>query len=148
MELRQLEYFVAVAEEANFTRAAARLHVAQPGVSALIRQLERELGQELLDRSARTVRLTEAGAAVLAYAREALGAVSGARLAVDEITGLVRGRVAVGMVVACSSVDLVDLLADFHRDHPAVAISLSEADSDVLVDAIRAGQLDLAFVGL
>jgi DNA-binding transcriptional LysR family regulator len=148
MELRQLEYFVAVAEEANFTRAAARLHVAQPGVSAQIRQLERELGQELLDRSARTVRLTEAGAAVLAYAREALGAVSGARLAVDEITGLVRGRVAVGMVVACSSVDLVDLLADFHRDHPAVAISLSEADSDVLVDAIRAGQLDLAFVGL
>ena len=148
MELRQLEYFVAVAEEASFTRAAARLHVAQPGVSAQIRQLERELGQELLDRSARTVRLTEAGAAVLVYAREALGAASGARLAVDELSGLIRGHVAVGMVVACSSFDLVDLLADFHRDHPGVAIMLSEANTDELVEALRAGRLDLAFVGL
>jgi DNA-binding transcriptional LysR family regulator len=148
MELRQLEYFVAVAEEANFTRAAARLHVAQPGVSAQIRQLERELGQELLDRSARTVRLTEAGAAVLVYAREALGAASGARLAVDELSGLVRGRVAVGMVVACASIDLVDLLADFHRDYPGVAITLAEANTYELVEALRVGQLDLAFVGL
>src|SRR5207302_438408 len=64
MELRQLEYFVAVAEEASFTRAAARVHVAQPGVSAQIRRLERELGQELLDRSGRSVRVTEAGAVV------------------------------------------------------------------------------------
>jgi DNA-binding transcriptional LysR family regulator len=148
MELRQLEYFVAVAEEASFTRAAARLHVAQPGVSAQIRQLERELGQELLDRSARTVRLTAAGAAVLVHAREALGAASSARLAVDELSGLIRGHVAVGMVVACSSVDLVDLLADFHRDHPGVAITLSEANTDELVDALRLGGLDLAFVGL
>ena len=148
MELRQLEYFVAVAEEASFTRAAARLNVAQPGVSAQIRQLERELGQELLDRSARTVRLTEAGAVVLSYAREALGAVSGAQLAVDELSGLVRGHVAVGMVVACSSIDLVDLLADFHRDHPGVAITLTEANTDALIEALRAGRLDLAFVGL
>jgi DNA-binding transcriptional LysR family regulator len=71
MELRQLEYFVTVAEEANFTRAAAKLQVAQPGVSAQIRRLERDLGQELLDRSGRSVRLTEVGAAVLPYARAA-----------------------------------------------------------------------------
>src|SRR6266536_1762639 len=106
MELRQLEYFVTVAEEASFTKAAAKVHVAQPGVSAQVRRLERELGQDLLDRSGRTVRLTEVGAAVLPYARAALGAVAGARLAVDELTGLVRGHVAVGMVVACSSLDL------------------------------------------
>ena len=148
MELRQLEYFVAVAEEANFTKAAARVHVAQPGVSAQIRRLERELGQDLLDRSGRTVRLTEVGAAVLPYARAALAAVAGARLAVDELTGLVRGRVAVGMVVACSSVDLPDLLADFHRDHPAVEITLSEANSDRLLAALQDGQLDMALVGL
>ncbi|KOG56021.1 LysR family transcriptional regulator, partial [Streptomyces varsoviensis] len=80
MELRQLEYLVAVVEEASFTKAAARLHVAQPGVSAQVRQLERELGQSLLDRSGRTVRPTEAGAAVLPYARAALAAVDGARL--------------------------------------------------------------------
>jgi DNA-binding transcriptional LysR family regulator len=74
-------YFVTVVEEANFTRAAARLHVAQPGVSAQVRRLERELGEELLDGAGRTVRLTEMGAAVLPYARAALGAVSGARAA-------------------------------------------------------------------
>src|SRR3954466_14927911 len=123
MELRQLEYFVTVVEEAGFTRAAARLHVAQPGVSAQIRRLERELGQELLDRSGRSVRLTEVGAAVLPYARAALAAVDGVPLAVDERTGLLRGQVAIGTVTS-HSFDLPGLLADFHEDHPAVQITL------------------------
>jgi len=148
MELRQLQYFVAVVDEGGFTRAAARLHVAQPGVSAQIRRLERELGQELLDRSDRTVRVTEVGAAVLPHARAALAALAEVRLAVDERSGLVRGRVAVGMVVACSSLDLPALLADFHREHPGVEITLIEANSDGLVQALQAGQLDLALVGL
>src|SRR5438270_8481792 len=115
MELRQLEYFVAVAEERNFTRAAERVHVAQPGVSAQIRRLERELGQELLDRSGRAVRLTEVGSAVLPYARAALAAVEGARLAVDELTGLLRGHVRVGMVTSHDE-DVPGLLAAFHDD--------------------------------
>jgi len=148
MELRQLEYFVTVVDQASFTRAAEELHVAQPGVSAQIRQLEREFGQELLDRSGRTVRPTQAGEAVLRYAREALGAADGARHAVDELSGMVRGRVAVGMVVACSSIDLADLLAEYHRDHPGVEISLSEADSADLIDRLLAGRLDMAFIGL
>lgn len=101
MELHELEYLVAVAEEASFTRAAGRVHVAQPGVSAQIRRLEREFGEELFDRSGRTVRLTEVGSAVLPYARAALRAVDAARLAADELTGLVSGRVMVGMVTAC-----------------------------------------------
>src|SRR5690348_13561504 len=100
MELHQLEYFVAVAEEANFTRGAARVHVAQPGVSAQIRQLERELGEDLLDRSARAVRLTKVGAAVLPYARAALASADGARQVVAELAGLLRGHVAVGMLTA------------------------------------------------
>src|SRR4029453_15318546 len=104
MELHQLEYLVAVAEEASFTNAAARVHVAQPGVSAQIRRLERELGLTLFDRSGRAVRLTEAGEAVLPYARAALEAVAGARLAADELSGLLRGHVDVGMIVACGSV--------------------------------------------
>ena len=148
MELRQLEYFVAVADEASFTRAAEKLHVAQPGVSAQIRQLERELGQDLFDRSGRTVRVTDVGAAVLGYARDALGAASGARLAVDEFAGLIRGRVAVGMVIACSSFDLTDLLASFHREFPSVEIALSEANSDELVSRLQTGQLDLAYIAL
>jgi DNA-binding transcriptional LysR family regulator len=150
MELRQLEYFVTVVEEANFTRAAARLHVAQPGVSAQIRRLERELGEELLDRSGRTVRLTEVGAAVLPYARAALGAVSGARDAVTEFTGLVRGHVTVGMISSMSTHDvgLPELLAGFHRQHPAVEITLSEAGSGPLLDGLRAGRVDVAFAGL
>ncbi|MCQ4041209.1 LysR family transcriptional regulator [Streptantibioticus rubrisoli] len=148
MELRQLEYFVAVAEEAGFTRAAARVHVAQPGVSAQIRRLERELGQELFDRSGRTVRLTEVGAAVLPYARAALDAVAGVRLAVDELTGLVRGRVAVGVVASSAALDLPDLLAGFHQRHPDVEITLCEANSDRLVESLLAGRLDIAFIGL
>jgi len=147
MELRQLEYFVTVSEEASFTRAAAKLHVAQPGVSAQVRQLERELGQALLDRSGRTVRLTEVGAAVLPYARAALASVSGARLAVDELAGLMRGHVAVGMVTSCPAAELPDLLAGFHRDHPAVEITLAEGNSDRLLEALRAGRLDMALIG-
>ncbi len=148
MELRQLEYFIAVVEEASFTKAAARMHVAQPGVSAQIRQLERELGVELLDRSGRSMRPTEAGVAVLTHARAAIAAVGGARLAADELAGLVRGRVAVGMVLACGALEVPTILASFHRTHPGVAITLSEANSDELIEAVRAGDLDLAWVGL
>ncbi len=150
MELRQLRYFVTVVEEANFTRAAERLRVAQPGVSAQVRRLERELGEDLLDRSGRTVRPTEVGAAVLPYARAALNAVADVRAAVDEFTGLVRGHVTVGMVSSMSThaVDLPGLLSGFHRRHPQVEITLSEAGSGVLLDGLRAGRLDVAFVGL
>jgi DNA-binding transcriptional LysR family regulator len=148
MELRQLEYLVAVSAEASFTKAAAKLHVAQPGVSAQVRQLERELGQALLDRSGRTVRPTEVGTAVLPYARAALRAVAGVRLAVDELAGLVRGHVVVGMVTSCLSlVDLPKLLADFHRHYPDVEITLSEDNSDRLLDSLHAGRLDMAVVG-
>jgi DNA-binding transcriptional LysR family regulator len=123
------------------------MHVAQPGVSAQVRRLERELGQDLLDRSGRSVRLTGAGTAVLPYARAALAAVAGARLVVNELTGLVRGHVAVGMVTGCTSLELTSLLAGFHHDHPGVEISLSEANSDRLIQDIQDGQLDLAWIG-
>jgi DNA-binding transcriptional LysR family regulator len=147
MELHQLEYFAAVAEEANFTRAAARVHVAQPGVSAQVRRLERELGHALFDRSGRSVRLTDVGAAVLPHARAALDAVARARLAVDDLAGLVRGQVAVGMVSGCGSPVLAELLARFHGQYPGIDIALSEANSDRLVEALLGGRLDLALIG-
>jgi DNA-binding transcriptional LysR family regulator len=148
MELRQLEYFVAVAETANFTRAAERVHISQPGVSAQIRALEHELGQPLFDRSGKTVRLTEAGTVVLPHARAALAAGNSVREAVDELAGLVHGQVAVGMVTACGFQGLFDELADFHAAHPGIDIALSEDTSDILVDAVRSGRLDLALVGI
>jgi DNA-binding transcriptional LysR family regulator len=148
MELRQLEYLVAVAEEAGFTRAAARLHVAQPGVSAQIRQLERELGEPLFDRTGRTVRLTEVGRAVLPYARAALAAVAGMRQVVDEFTGLLRGHVVMGGVTAPSVLRLADMLADFHELHPAVEVSLVETAPGALADGLRSGRFDLGLLGL
>ncbi|MFI8931053.1 LysR family transcriptional regulator [Streptomyces sp. NPDC053474] len=149
MELRQLRYFLTVVEEANFTRAAARLHVAQPGVSAQVRQLERELGQRLLDRSGRTVTVTEAGAAVLPYARAALAAVEGMRQTADEFTGLLRGRVTIGVVSGSATgvFGVAELLADFHDDHPHVEIALTEDTSERMLAALRAGELDIALVG-
>jgi DNA-binding transcriptional LysR family regulator len=147
MELRQLAYFVAVVEEASFTKAAERMHVAQPGVSAQIRQLEREFGQELLDRSGRTVKATEAGITVLPFARAALRAVDGAKLAVDELAGLVRGHVAIGMVTS-HNVDIPGMLESFNKDHPAVEITLAEAHSSTLIEDVRTGGLDAAIIGV
>ena len=147
MELRQLEYFVAVAEEANFTRAAERIRVAQPAVSAQIQRLEREVGQSLLDRSRRAVRLTAAGEAALPYARAALAAVADIHVAVDELTQLVRGTVTIGTVTT-HSVDIPSLLADFHAEHPSVEITLSTDSSDALIDKVRTGQLDTAIVSV
>jgi DNA-binding transcriptional LysR family regulator len=147
MELRQLEYFVAVAEEANFTRAAERVHISQSGVSAQVRQLERELGQTLLDRSGRSVRLTEVGAAVLPFARAALDAAANARLTVDQLAGLVRGQVEVGMVNGCALPVVAELLAEFHRLYPGVGIALTEDGSDRLLELLHTGRLDLALIG-
>ncbi|WP_328301938.1 LysR substrate-binding domain-containing protein [Streptomyces sp. NBC_00435] len=147
MELRQLEYFVAVAEEQNFTRAAERVHISQSGVSAQIRRLEQELGAELFDRSGRTATLTTAGQAALEHARTALAATGALAQAVGEVSGLIRGRLTVGMVVGCTVTPLFDALADFHRAHPGVEIALLEDNSDRLVRAVRTGALDLALIG-
>ncbi|WP_460105007.1 LysR family transcriptional regulator [Streptomyces sp. YKOK-J1] len=147
MDLRQLEYFVAVAEEQNFTRAAERVHISQSGVSAQIRQLERELGAELFDRSARTVTLTVAGKAALEHARSALAAAGAVGQAVGEVTGLIRGRLTVGMVIGCTLTPLFDALATFHQAHPGVEISLVEDSSDRLIEKVRASTIDLALIG-
>jgi DNA-binding transcriptional LysR family regulator len=148
MELRQLEYFVAVAEEANFTRAAERVHISQSGVSAQVRALETELGAELFDRSARTARLTAAGMAALAHARAALDAADAVRHAVDDVNGLVRGRLTIGMITGCEVTPLFDALAAFRRAHPAIEMALQEDNSDRLIENVRSGSADIALVGV
>jgi DNA-binding transcriptional LysR family regulator len=147
MELRQLEYFVAVAEDANFTRAAQRVHVSQSGVSAQIRQLERDLGAPLIDRSGRVATLTAAGAAALPHARAALAAAAAVRQVVDDVTGLLTGRIVVGMVTACTIAPLFDALGAFHLAHPGIEIALVEGNSDWLVEQVRTGAADMALIG-
>ncbi|MFC4373132.1 LysR family transcriptional regulator [Nocardia halotolerans] len=150
MELRQLRYFVTVVDEGGFTRAAQRLHLTQPGLSAQIRQLERELGQRLLDRGARTVTPTEVGAAVLTHARAALAAADRIGETVQEFTGLLRGQVRLGVIsgAADGEFDIAGVLADFHHDHPGVAISLTEDTSERMLAAVERDELDIALVSL
>jgi len=150
MELRQLECFVAVAEEASFTRAAARMHVVQSAVSATIASLERELGATLLERTSRKVRLTEAGRALLEPARAALVAARTARDAVGTATGTIGGTLRLGTMSSLAGLDLPRLLGTFHRRHRDVEVRLAtSADGSLgLVQALGSGHLDAAFVSL
>jgi DNA-binding transcriptional LysR family regulator len=146
VELRQLEYFVAVAEERHFTRAAARMHVAQSGLSASIRSLERELGASLFVRNTRSVELTDEGHALLTEARHTLAGVAAAKDAVAAVQGLLRGTLAVGTLQCLGAVDLPAILARFHAAHPGVEIRLRQGGSTDLIERVRTGDLDLAFV--
>ena len=150
MELRQLQYLVDVIDEGSFTKAAAKAFVAQPGVSAQVRRLERELALTLLDRSGTTVTPTEAGEAILPFARAALNAVAGVRQTADAFAGLVRGHLTVGMVTSISTprVDVPALIAGFHGPQPGIEVTLVEAPSGQLVGALRGGRVDVALIGL
>ena len=147
MELRQLEHFLAVAEERHFTRAAQRLHIVQSGLSASIRSLERELDAALFLRSTRRVELTQAGHALLGEARRTLAAAQAAKDAVAAVQGLLRGRLAVGtMQILPPSVDLLAVLGRFHARHPGVELRLRQAGTGTLLDWVRDARLDLALV--
>ena len=147
MELRQLEHFVAAAEERHFTRAARRLHIVQSGLSASIRSLERELGAPLFVRSTRRVELTQAGLALLPEARRTLAAAAAAGDAVAAVQGLLRGTLAVGtMQILPPAVDLVAVLGRFHAEHPGVELRLRQAGTGTLLEEVAAGALDLALV--
>ncbi|MEO7122073.1 MAG: LysR family transcriptional regulator [Lacisediminihabitans sp.] len=152
MELRQLECFVAVAEEANFTRAAGRLHVVQSAVSATIVTLERELNTQLLERTSRRVVLTEAGRTLLPKARATLAAAREARDAVDAVNGIIGGTLRVGTLSSLGVFDLAALLGVFHREYPTVSLHLetvgSGDGSPGLIDELVGGRLDVAFVSL
>ncbi len=125
------------------------MHISQSGVSAQIKQLELELGATLIDRSAgRRIKPTAAGAAVLEHARIAISATQAVRQAVDDVTGLIRGRLVIGMVIGCTLGPLFEALAALHRDHPGIEIALTEDNSDRLIADLRSGDADLALVGI
>jgi DNA-binding transcriptional LysR family regulator len=148
VELRHLEYFVAVAEEQHFTRAAKRMRVAQSGLSASIRALERELDAELFVRHTRRVELTDAGQALLTEAHRTLASAAAARDAVAAVRGLLRGSLAVGTEQCLGVIDLPPLIAAFRRAHPGVEVQLRYAGSGHLIEQVRLGRLNAAFVAL
>jgi DNA-binding transcriptional LysR family regulator len=149
MDLRQLEYVVAVAEELSFTRAAARCHIVQSGLSFQIAKLERELGMVIFERTSRTVRLSPAGEALLPYARRALSAVESARSELAAMSGVVRGTLRIGVIpVNHGSIDLPALLQAYHRRYPEVDVVVSDVGSLTMVSMIQAGDLDAAILGL
>jgi len=150
MELRQLEYFVAVAEERSFTAAAVRLYVVQSAVSAAIKSLERELGVTLLERTSRRVALTDAGAALLPHAQATLDSARDAQDALAEARGGLRGTVRVGTMTSVGVIDVPHLLGDYHGRHPGVLLRLSAAPSGSmgLIAAVVDRRLDLAFVSI
>jgi len=148
MELRQLTYFLAVAEERNFTRAAQRIPIAQPAISQQIRRLEAELGERLFIRDRRGIRLTAAGQALLPHARAMLADTAHAREAIAALSGLHTGRLAFGFVLPLPDQRLPDLLGAFHRQYPGIELRLLEDETDALLVALATGQLDAALIGL
>ncbi|WP_077800111.1 LysR family transcriptional regulator [Streptomyces sp. JHA26] len=148
MDLQQMRYVVAVAETRNFTRAAERCFVVQSSLSHRIAGLERELGVRLFARSSRRVELTPAGAAFVAGARECLAAADRAAADAAAATGVVRGRLAVGVIVTTAAVDVAELLQRYRAQHPDVQVALRSGRSDELAAAVRNGDLDIAFLGM
>lgn len=149
MELRHLRYFVAVAEELNFTRAAARLHIGQPPLSMQIRDLEGEMGVRLFERTQRRVALTPAGQCLLEHAYRILG---GVREAVEAAQRAARGELGELRVGFTSSLPFTDLLPDalhaYRRRFPAVRLQLSEMFTPEQFGALARGELDVGFVRL
>src|SRR5204863_108003 len=146
MELHQLRYFVAVAEERHFTKAARGLRVAQPSVSRAIRVLEEELGTPLFHRMTGNVALTPAGETLLPWARRVLADIDGATGEVRELADLRRGRLAVGATPSLTITLLPPALAKFHSAFPGIELVLHEAGSRDLVAELEQGALDVALV--
>jgi DNA-binding transcriptional LysR family regulator len=148
VELRHLEYFLAVADTRSFTQAAKRLHVVQSGVSATIKALERELGAELFVRGPAGVTLTPAGQQLRPGARATLDAARAAKDAVNATRGDVYGTVTLGTLTSIDVVDLPTLLADLRSRHPGVLVQLrsARAGSAGLARQLRDGDLDIAFL--
>jgi LysR family transcriptional regulator, hydrogen peroxide-inducible genes activator len=144
MEIHQLRYFLAVAEEASFSRAAAREHVAQPSLSQQIRKLEAEMDQRLFDRLPRSIVLTEAGKRLLEYARKVLAEIADARCCLDDLQRDVSGRLVVGALPTIAPYVLADLIGKFQRRYPKVTLEITEETTENLALRLEDGTVDVA----
>ncbi|MDE3180198.1 MAG: hydrogen peroxide-inducible genes activator [Acidobacteriota bacterium] len=148
MEFHQLRYFCAVAKEGNFTRAAGREHVAQPSLSQQIMKLEEELGARLFDRFARSARLTQFGRVFLPRAEAILRQAGDARTEIREMSGAAMGEVSLGVIPTVAPYLLPRILARFARAYPAVAVSVVEEVTPLLLEGLHRGTLDMALLAL
>ncbi|MVU83801.1 transcriptional regulator CynR [Nocardia sp. ET3-3] len=148
-ELRHLRYLLAVAEHGNFTRAAEELHVSQPTLSQQIRQLERLVGVALLDRTGRSVRLTDAGVVYTDHARRALRELTAADRAVHDVEDLTRGTLRLAVTPTFTAYLVGPLVAEFHAEHPGITLEVIESAQEAMESAILADEIDLgiAFAG-
>jgi DNA-binding transcriptional LysR family regulator len=145
VDIPQLRYFEAVTRHRHFTRAAEELHVAQSAVSRQVQRLEQELGVELLRRTTRSVEPTEAGRLVAARARAVLAEADGLRGEIDELRGLVRGRVMVGAMLFGGQLDIPAILARFSAAFPHVELGVREGIAQRMIEMLGDGRLDVAF---
>ncbi|HVZ05988.1 LysR family transcriptional regulator [Hyphomicrobium sp.] len=149
MDLKQIEHFLAAADEQHFTRAARRMNIVQSGLSASIRALEQELGAPLFIRTTRKVELTVAGRVFYEKAQNLINGAKEARQAVAAISGLQRGSLSIG---TCSSLnaffDLSLLLGEFHALHPGIEIQLCHSTATGLMEQVKVGRMDVAFLPL
>ena len=150
MELRHLEYFVAVAADMNFSKAAQRIHVVQSALSAAVGRLEKELDVELFDRSKRQIALTAPGEAFLEHAREVIRAAHRARSSVDDFREKLTGTVTLGTLMSWGTLNLPAALEQFRRANPLVTVRMRQSLSGSAghLAAIADGQMDLALVSI
>jgi DNA-binding transcriptional LysR family regulator len=149
VELRQLRHFVALAEEAGFTKAADRELIVQSGLSSSIRTLERDVGSELFIRGSRPVRLTSAGQALLPAARRILQEADRGLRIVRDVSGLVSGPFSIGMIqihAPFESCELVGWMATFAQEHAGLDISVRQLDRERTLALVAAGEMDCAVV--
>jgi DNA-binding transcriptional LysR family regulator len=144
LTVQQLRYFVAVADEQQFTRAAEHLNVAQPSLSSQINRLEQALGVSLFHRTVRPVTLTDAGQELLPLARRVLASVNDVMRGVAEVEALRRGQITVGATPSLGATLLPRVLSHFHQHYPEIALTVVERHSDDLVSQLESGALDVA----
>src|SRR5262245_18850573 len=143
IELRHLRYFLAVAEEQHFTRAAGKLNVTQPTLSHQIRELEGQLNLALFDRVGRRVKLTAAGETLLPYARRVVRELAEAQTALDELHGLKRGALRVGIVQTVNACVIPEIVARFGAAHPGIDVTCHEMAVAEIEAELESGRLDL-----
>ncbi len=147
MTMRQLEVFLAVARAQSFSRAAERIHLSQPTLSEHTRELETELGVPLFARRSRSVVLTEAGRVFEDYATRVVATLAAGRQALAELDGLQRGSLVVGASTTPGTYVLPALIARFRRQYPGIAIGLRIANSRLVEERVRDGEVDVAVIG-